>query len=129
MFVRQERLSYYGRRKQGIENKKEFLSVIIDGADQAAYALPHFVDKDKLSEKCMKNPLYLMGALVHGHRAYAFSYMKNIKHGANVVIECLHRILEDMVRSNKPIPPTLYLQLDNTTKHNKNRFIIGTSRA
>src|SRR5688572_25110101 len=66
-----------------------------------------------------------MGALVHGHRAYAFSYMKNIKHGANVVIECLHRILLDMAANKKEIPETLYLQLDNTTKQNKNQYIIG----
>src|SRR4051812_5449013 len=83
------------------------------------------LEKDKLSEKCMKFPLYIMGGLVHGHRAYAYSYMRNVKHGTNVTIEALHRILDDHVKSGKQIPRTLYLQLDNTTKQNKNRFMIA----
>jgi hypothetical protein len=124
-YVRQERNSYYNRRKQGIFCQNDFLSIILDGADQAAYALPHFVDKDKDTEKCIKNPLYIMGGLVHGHRAYAFSYLKNVKHGSNITIECLHRILTDMKQSGKPIPKTIYLQLDNTTKQNKNRYLIA----
>ena len=73
----------------------------------------------------MKFPLYIMGGLVHGHRAYAYSYMRNVKHGTNVTIEALHRILDDHVKSGKTIPRTLYLQLDNTTKQNKNRFMIA----
>ncbi len=40
-YVREERASYYFRRHQAIHARDEFLSIIIDGADQAAYALPH----------------------------------------------------------------------------------------
>jgi hypothetical protein len=123
--VRRERGSYYIRRKQGIYNKSEFLSIILDGADQAAYAMPHFLEQDKLSSSCQKNPCHVMGALVHGRASYAFTYLNNIKHGANIVIECIHRILEDTATSPDGIPPILMIQLDNTTKQNKNQFIVG----
>ena len=122
--VRRERGSYYTRRKQGIYCKGDYLSIIIDGADQAAYGLPHFLEQDKISSSCQKNPLHLMGALVHGRASYAFTYLNNIKHGSNIVIECLHRILADIDESKEGIPPVLCLQLDNTVKQNKNQFLI-----
>ena len=124
-YVREERNSYYWRRLLAQERKDEFLSIIIDGADQSAYALPHTVEKDKHGSGQMKIPLYLMGALVHGRGTYAFSYLKNIKHGTNVVTECLHRILMDIVAKETKLPPVLFLQVDNTTKQNKNQFLLG----
>ena len=51
--------------------------------------------------------------------------LKNFKNGANVTIECFHRVLQDLDKSKKGIPRVIYLQLDNTTKQNKNRYIIG----
>ena len=125
-YVREERASYYFRRHQAIHARDEFLSIIIDGADQAAYALPHFIEKDKNSSSALKLPVYLMGALVHGRGCYAFTYINNVKHGTNIVIECLHRIFCHLVQKHrKRLPGVLHLQLDNTSKQNKNKFMIG----
>ena len=66
-----------------------------------------------------------MDVLVHGFRTYGFTYLKNIKHGTNVVIECLHHVLVDYMKQRGYIPPVMYLQLDNTSKQNKNKFMIG----
>ena len=124
-FVHEERSTYYMRRNQGIFEKQHYLSLIIDGADQAAYGLPHWIEKDKFSSKYQKMPVYLMGALVHGVGTYGFTYLKNIKHGTNIVIECLHRILVDIYKKQQFIPSVIFLQLDNTWKQNKNKYILG----
>jgi len=125
LFVREERQSYYYRRSQAILQRDDFLSIIIDGADQAAYALPHFLEKDKATSS-QKLPVYLMGALVHGRACYAFTYLNNIKHGTNIVIECLHRIFVHQKNKYGSLPRVLYLQLDNTCKQNKNKFMIAS---
>lgn len=41
-FVKAERYSYYMRRLRAVRFKLEYLSVIVDGADQQAYSLPYF---------------------------------------------------------------------------------------
>ena len=65
-----------------------------------------------------------MGALVHGRGVYAFTYLNNVKTGTNIVIECLHRIFIDL-RRRGPLPATLFLQVDNTAKQNKNSYMFG----
>ena len=124
-FVHEERTTYYIRRNAAIYFPQDYLSLIIDGADQSAYGLPHFIEIDKSSSNQLKIPVYLMGVLVHGYRTFGFTYLKNIKHGANIVIECLHHVLVDYKTNKGSIPPVIYLQLDNTSKQNKNKYMIG----
>jgi hypothetical protein len=65
-----------------------------------------------------------MGVIVHGRCHYAFSYLPNIKHGTNVIIEALHHVLLHQKLFGE-LPRNLYVQLDNTSKQNKNKFLIG----
>ncbi len=125
LFVHEERSTYYIRRNSAIFMKQDYLSLIIDGADQSAYALPHFIEIDKTSANQIKVPVYLMGVLVHGFRTFGFTYLKNIKHGTNIVIECFHQVLVNYKATRGNIPPVIYLQLDNTWKQNKNKYMIG----
>ena len=62
-FVRKERGSYYTRRKHGIYCRGDYLSLIMDSADQAAYGLPHFLEHDKVSSSVQKNRLHIMCTL------------------------------------------------------------------
>ena len=48
-----------------------------------------------------------------------------MKQGVNVTIEALHRTLRAYEESGNSLPPTLYLQLDNTCKQNKSRFMMA----
>ena len=66
-----------------------------------------------------------MGVIVHGYRTFGFTYLKNILHGTNIVIECLHHVLLDYKKNRGRIPPVIYIQLDNTWKQNKNKFMLG----
>ncbi len=126
-FVRAERSAYYDRRRKACLYKKEYFSVIIDGADQAAYSMPHFAMLDKDTAQAMRIRNHLFGAIVHGRALYGFSYLDNCKHGTNLTIEALHRVLiKEWLRGGKePLPRVLFLQLDNCSKQNKSQFLIA----
>ena len=127
-FVRAERQSYYDRRTKACSQPQEYFSVIIDGADQSAYSMPHFVllDKDTAGNgKRIRN--HLFGAIVHGRALYGFSYLDNCKHGTNLTIEALHRVIvKEWIRGGKQrLPRVLFLQLDNCSKQNKSQYLIA----
>ena len=70
-----------------------------------------------------KSQTKLYGAIVHGHFAAAFVYPAYQVGGSNVTIEVIHRTLlayingdRSLGRQPQKLPPTFYLQLDNTVK-------------
>ena len=123
--VKNEKLMYYSNRSRGRHSFLEFLSIIIDGADQSKHDLPHFKDQSKMSDEMAKVKMHLYGALVHGRGAYAFTIPDHEKQGHNATIQVLQHILEDLKRKGGSLPPVLKLQLDNTTKQNKGQFLYG----
>jgi hypothetical protein len=69
-----------------------------------------------------------MGALVHGRAAHGFTVLPNIKHGSNLTIEALHRVLvREYNLENGALftQKKLYLQLDNTSKQCKSQYVLG----
>ena len=126
-FVRAERQSYYNRRRLACLHKTEYFSVIIDGADQAAYSMPHFAMLDKDTAQAMRIRNHLFGAIVHGRALYGFSYLDNCKHGTNLTIQALHLVLlKEWIRGGRTrLPRVLFLQLDNCSKQNKSQYLIA----
>jgi hypothetical protein len=123
--VKEERAAYYLRRLQAVQQPQKYMSVIIDGADQSRFHLPHFKE---LSHANMGNwgiHLHLMGILNHGRQPITATYLPNVKQGNNVTIDCLHLALVHNLKREGVIPPTVYVQLDNTTKQCKSRFFLG----
>jgi len=54
---------------------------------------------------------------MHGQFMSVFTYSANLEGGSNnVQIEVLHRMLEQYKAEGKKLPPTLWLQMDNTCK-------------
>ena len=125
LFVRRERDSYYQRRRESVDNPEQVLSIIIDGADQQVYGLPYYYQRTHGTDKCHKIPLHLMGVLVHGRGSFGISYPDSVKQGTNVTIDALHLALTETKRLDGKLPRKLYLQLDNTNKQCKNRFMLG----
>ena len=123
-FVKNERTTYYCRRMKGAEADSDYLSMIVDGADQGKYAVPYHHVRTHNSGKCLRLPVHLMGVLVHGRRPHAFTYYENIKHGNNVTIEAIYQALAYELKRGK-LPSKLYLQLDNTVKQCKSQYMIG----
>ena len=124
--VMAERAAYYAKQQLAIRDPDNYLSLIIDGADQSAYSLPYFVEKSKnLSSKPkMKHKLH--GVIAHGIGSWLYAVPMNAGNGCNLTIETLHRVLSDIKNARKgQLPQTLYLQLDNCTGQNKNNYLMA----
>lgn len=124
--VASERRGYELRKLQSCREPKHYLSLVIDGADQSSYGLPHFLQKSK-EDKGHKIAVKIVGVLMHGveNDLYLFSMVEGFETGANHVIESLHRALDRKKRKLGMLPPTLFVQADNCTRENKNRFFLG----
>ena len=80
------------------------LITCIDGMDQA---------KTNLGDL----PVWVVGAIAHGAKKDVFAFLvTHYTKETNTVLEVLRRVLE----SRDSLPPTLIIQLDNTTQENKN---------
>ena len=97
----------------------------MDAATQVVMQLPHFKQDDKLTIDAKRIPMHLMACLCHGRGAFCYAFTYNMKHGANVTIEILHRVLQNVWKKDGKLPRTFYLQLDNTSKQCKNRYVLG----
>jgi hypothetical protein len=122
--VENEKLYYYSNRSRARAKPDEFLSIIIDGADQSKHDMPHFKDMSHLTNEVRRIKMHLYGALVHGRGAYAFTMPDSERQGHNSTIQVLHHIILDIAKNGK-VPKCLKLQLDNTTKQNKGQYLFG----
>jgi hypothetical protein len=124
-FVKAERQSYYKRRLRAIEDPSQYLSMVIDGADQQAYALPYHHVQTHSSQKAIRVPIHMYGVMVHGIGTWAYVYHDSVRQGNNVTCDVLFRTLEAIEAAGRTLPDTLYLQLDNTVKQNKSKYLMS----
>ncbi len=100
--------------------------------DQNKTNLPHLVRLNKSVCNMWVLRTHLTGALVHGRRSYAFVDLHIWPHDVNLTCTVLLMILQKEAKSGT-LPPTMYLQLDNCYKENKNQvffaFMHGISGA
>ena len=125
ILVKREREKYEGNRSKAIRQPTTYLSLIIDGADAQRFALPHFAQASHASNEAQKIRMYLLGCISHGRDTYIFQAPSNYAQGHNVTIQVLFEVLLDTLRKESTLPPILFLQLDNTTKQNKGRFLYA----
>lgn len=120
-----ERSAYYRNRLRGITDPEDYLSMIIDGANQAQHAVPHSAEKSHISDAAWKMQLHLMGVIVHGRGTWAYTCPPHVAQGNNTTIQALWDTICDIYQKEGKLPKTLYLQLDNTTKQCKGRYVFG----
>ncbi len=123
--VRDERMEYQKKKDRARLTPSEYCSIIVDGADQHEYGLPHFPTKTK-EQKGHSLKLKLVGLLEHEVQNMLHIYTMTEEHetGANHVIECIHRFIN--YRRNKgPLPRKFFVQMDNCTRENKNRYLLS----
>ncbi len=128
-FIENERLEYRRKRNNSIRNPSKYCSLIIDGADQSAYGLPHFTTTTKdVVGLAMK--VRLIGVLQHAstNTLRLFTMTEEHKTGSNHIVEALHRSLNDMAMTES-LPSSLFLQADNCFRENKNRYLFGFAEA
>lgn len=102
---------------------KRYASFIIDGADQSAFGLPHFTVKTK-SQTGHAIKVRLVGVINHGrpNKLFLLTMADNFESGANHIIESFHRALNGF---EGVLPRSAFIQLDNCTKENKNRYFFS----
>ena len=123
--VKRERLSYVMRQRLAVLYPTQYLSLIIDGADTSDFMLPHLCARSHKSDQCTKVKMHVLGCIVHGVDTYAYTCPPHIAQGHNITIQVLYCVLLDILRKTGSLPPVMFLQLDNTTKQNKGRFLMA----
>ena len=123
--IADERLEYKKKRDRAILDPSSVWSLIIDGADQTAFGLPHFSSHTK-SERGHSLKVKLVGMLEHAieNKLRLLTMTEEHQTGANHIVESLHRFLMDRSLYGD-VPPSLYLQVDNCSRENKNRFFLA----
>ena len=124
-FIFRERMEYQTKKDRARLHSSDFCSIIVDGADQSAYGLPHFTTKPK-SQRGHSMKVKLIGLLEHRvlNRLTLFTMTEEHSTGANHVVEVIHRFLNKK-REDGSLPPKLFVQLDNCSRENKNRYLLS----
>ena len=124
-FIRRERREYRKKCERAILQPYEYCSIVIDGADQSTFGLPHFTVVTKTA-RGHSLKVKLVGLLQHKNPNVLRLYTMTEEHqsGANHIVETIHRFLVDSSNENT-LAPTLFIQLDNCSRENKNRFLMS----
>ncbi len=123
-----DRLVYWRLRaasQRGQVGYRDWLTIIIDGADQAKFRVMKAVAWPKTIEGEHRPQMKVVGALAHGHDM-SFNFVEeNVPKGSNLTIEVLAQCLERIIsQSLTATPPHLWVQCDNAGGENKNRHLL-----
>lgn len=126
---RTERKKYHHHREKSRSQPTKCVTIIIDGMDQAKTNLPNTKIIAKSTSSLWRLRTHVTGILLHtkapyGKLAFAFVDLLQWPHDSNLTITLLlNAILE--FQKNNSLPSTLYLQMDNTARENKNKYVLG----
>ena len=126
--VREDRYGYELRILQA-KNSENIMSATIDGSDNGEYGFPYWADKTKQTDKGYKIKSKLYAMLVHNIGVYTYVFNAHLPGGTNVTINVLHHTLTKMKEEEVQFAPILHLQLDNTVKDNKSKFVMAYLQA
>ena len=124
-FIKNERLEYKAKVELSKLKPLEYLSIVVDGADQSAFALPHFMVSVK-DQRGLGLKVHLIGLLQHAHQSVLELYTMTDEHkkGSNHIVEVIHRFINGKSK-DRPLPRKLFIQLDNCSRENKNKFVMS----
>ena len=126
--IKSERAEYRASQAKAAQFPETFCSIIIDGANQEAFSLPHFSFKMKAESTGYSIKMGLIGLLEHlpgqVRELSLFTMAEDMETGSNHIIEVFHRWLQKKAAKG-PLPPCLLIQLDNCSRENKNKFFFG----
>ena len=107
------------------------MCIIIDGMDQNKTNLPSLRKAAKSTSGLFRLRTHLTGVLDHTHvdygkNVYVFMDILQWPHDSNMTASIINRVLFlHMEKNDGILPPVLYVQMDNTSRENKNKFVIG----
>ncbi|KAL3692063.1 hypothetical protein R1sor_005714 [Riccia sorocarpa] len=114
-----------GRRcNKALSCPDEAAYIAIDGMDQNKTRLPHFTKVTKSVDGASLVGVHLVGVMRY-HRTFrtkVYATYKNVRSDSNLTISVIHRVVSVW---EGPLPATLYIQLDNTVRENKNGIVFA----
>jgi len=116
-----ERQKYYSRKLKSKKRPDAFLSVMVDGMESGDAILPHYVPHIKNVSNHALAEMRIVGLQDSLGNNLCFVHTEDLAKDSNMTITVL---MEYLKRLDK-LPPTLYLQLDNCSRENKNQFVFG----
>ena len=125
--VREDRYNYECKIYQAKQYPAHVMNAVIDGSDNGQYGFPYFAEKTKGTEKGWKLKTKLYTALIHGWGIRCCCYVFNAHNpgGTNVTVNILHDTFNKYQEDGNALPPVLSLQLDNTVKDNKSKYLFA----
>ena len=99
----------------------------MDGTDQFINGFPHFWQVSKQDAKGKRFYFHTQVCIVHGVGPSVYLSLEDIAGDPNWTVETLYRTLkaEEERRGEEGLPRTLYLQLDNCFRENKNTYVVA----
>lgn len=128
IYCRTERKKYHHHREKSRSYPDKFMTIIIDGMDQAKTNLPNTTLISKSTSSLWRLRTHITGALLHtkapcGKYAYGFVDLLQWPHDSNLTLSILMKVIYEYGK-DRPLPYTLYLQMDNTCRENKNKYVL-----
>ena len=129
---RNERRKYHSHREKSRLYPEKFLTLIVDGMDQSKTNLPNTKHIAKSTSSLWRLRTHVTGVIMHTKASYAklvycFVDLIQYPHDSNLTLTVILNVLVDFVKINSYLPEVLYLQMDNTCRENKNRFVLTFS--
>ena len=126
---RTERKKYHSHREKSRSSPDKYMTIIIDGMDQAKTNLPNTKLIAKSTAALWRLRTHVTGILLHtkspcGKLAYVYVDLLQYPHDSNLTLTLLLNTIVNY-KDNHQLPSTLYIQMDNTSRENKNRYVIG----
>jgi hypothetical protein len=125
VFVRRERAAYAKQVHRALVQPDKYMCLVIDGSDQKNSSIPHAAERSKVTEAGYKIKLHVMGVIAHHRKTYAFLATDNCRQGHNVTMQAIWDVIVDTLEREGTLPPNLHIQLDNTTKQNKGKYLFA----
>ncbi|CAG0896668.1 unnamed protein product [Darwinula stevensoni] len=119
-----QRSNYTHHKVLALEDS-EWMTMVVDGMDQKKTNVPRFAQEDKHTNSLPKLVTHIAGVMVYtgkGIREFAYVDMSQYPHDSNLTIEV---ILRTLLRMKEDLKPKLFLQMDNCTRENKNKYLCA----
>ena len=103
--------------------------MIIDGMDQSKTNLPNTKLISKSTSSLWRLRTHITGVILHtkaphgGKLKYCYIDLLQYPHDSNLTLTAIINVLVDFSR-NYRLPEVLYIQMDNTCRENKNKYVL-----
>lgn len=104
------------------------MTLIVDGMDQAKTNVPNTKLIAKSTSSLWRLRTHVTGVIIHTHApcgklTYSFVDLLQYPHDSNLTLTVITDTLLDFSKKQH-LPEVLYLQMDNTTRENKNKYVL-----